>query len=114
MLNLKHFFELVKAQQKPYETALISAMQDKVDWIKKYNTYDLNQRQKEALERDKALVVVTENYVTVQHKIITSLFSQLEQAQTEAAAHFADKLKAEQALRDLIQKNYERSIQPAA
>lgn len=104
MLNLKYFFGLIKAKQKPFEDALLTAMQDKVNWIRKTSTYDLNQRQRESLERDKVLVTTADTYIGIQQQIISHLFQMLEQEQQYTAAHFADKLQAEQALRDLIKK----------
>jgi hypothetical protein len=111
-INLKHFFSLVKAQQKPGEDALLEAMQEKVNWIKKTSTYDLNQRQKVMLEKDKALVVAVENYIAIQHRIINHLFEKLETSQLEAATHFNDKIYAEASLRNYIQQN--GKVQPAA
>lgn len=114
MLNLKYFFGLVKAKQKPYEDALIASMQEKVNWIRKTSTYDLNQRQKDSLERDKALVVTTENYIAIQQQIIAHLFQMLEQEQAHTAAHLADKLEAEQTLRNFIKQNHEGQVHSAA
>lgn len=113
-LNLDRFFNLIKVKAAPFEDDLIAKMQAKVDWIKKTSGYDLNQRQRDSLERDKALVVATENYISIQHQIITHLFQKLELAQTEIASHLSDKLTAEQQLRDLIAKQNEREIQQPA
>lgn len=113
-ITLQQFFTLLKAKQKPYEDALISTMQDKVNWIRKTSTYDLNQRQRESLERDKNLITCAETYIAIQQQIISHLFEKLEQAQTETAFCYADKLAAEQSLRDYIQKNHEGKVQSAA
>lgn len=114
-LNLKVFFELVKKQQQPYEDHLATAMQTKVDWIKKMNAIQLTEGQKKSIERDKDLIIAAENYITVQQKIIGYLFEQLEQTNAISAAHFADKLHAEKALTDYIAKDqHEGEVQPAA
>lgn len=113
-LDLKVFFDLVKAKQKPYEDVLLVAMQKKVDWIKKTSTYDLNQRQKESIERDKTLIAATETYLAVQNQIITHLFEKLEQAQLEIGAHLFDKQAAEEALKNHIKKQQNGEVQSAA
>lgn len=112
--SLKYFSGLIKIKQAPFEDDLIAKMQAKVDWIKKTSGYDLNQRQRESLERDKALVLSVEAYVSIQHQIITHLFEKLEQAQTECAAHLSDKHHAEKELQDFIKRHNEREIQPTA
>lgn len=104
-LQLTKFFDLIKAQLKPYEEHLTATMQDKVNWIRKMNGYDLSPKQKESIERDKALIVATENYITNQQKIISYLFEQLEQARAISAAHFADKIHAEQTLINYISED---------
>lgn len=112
--NLKYFIGLIKIKQAPFEDDLIAKMQAKVDWIKKTSTYDLNQRQKDSLQKDKDLVVAVETYISIQNQIITHLFEKLEILQTEAGTHLADKLHAEQSLRDLIKQQHDREVQPAA
>lgn len=119
--TLKKFFSLLKIKQQPHEDFLTAAIQSKVDQIKKYNSYNLNDRQRETLGKDKTLIRAVDSYVGIQHEIITHLFQKLEAAaaeieglKTDAAALYADKLTAEKALTDYIQQNEARKIYPAA
>jgi predicted metal-dependent hydrolase len=105
-LNLKLFFGLIKTKQQPFEKNLITALQQKVTWIKKTSTYDLNQRQKDSLQRDRDLVLAIETYLAIQHQIISHLFEKLETAQAETAALLHDKHEAESRLQNLIKRQY--------
>ena len=86
MLNrtqLKTFFNLVKVKQQPYEDYLTATLQDKVNWLKKYSTYNLNDRQKQSIAKDADLVKAVDGYVGIQHEIITHLFGKLEEYAAE-------------------------------
>lgn len=124
MLNrsqLKIFFNLVKVKQQPFEDYLTTAMQDKINWLKKYNSYNLNDRQKQSLAKDTDLIKAVDSYVGVQHEIITHLFNRLEDYAAEvemlrldAGVMLGEKLAAEKALQDYIRQQHDREIQPAA
>lgn len=105
MLNPEYILNQLKVLQKPSETALLNAMQAKVDWIKINSARELTERQKAALERDKNLVIAAENYFKVMHKVTAFLLNELERAQTQARANFADKLHAEQTLINYISED---------
>lgn len=124
MLNrkqLKTFFNLVKVKQQPYEDYLTAAMQEKINWLKKYSTYNLNDRQKQSIAKDTDLIKAVDSYVGVQHEIISHLFGKLEESAGEiemlkldAGVMLGEKLAAEKALQDYIRQQHDREIHPAA